>query len=197
MELDDLKSAWNTDPTPTNTPDIMDLIHQKSKGPIAALKTAYRRQRAIVIALMATFIASQAGKVDTLSGGLLFWTYIGGCLALFLSLSYSYRQSRALERRDGRMKDHLEQYVAALERRSARHQAGARIVFLLFVVLLEAIPHFESLRMLGKWHALSPWIRFPAYAAFLVFQYFLSRTLSHRRFGRHLDRLKGLLKEVG
>lgn len=197
MELDDLKKAWKQDDNKqTTTTDIMELIHQKSKGPVGALKTAFRKQIFAVIALMSAVIATQAKNVDSVGSNLLFWTYMGFCCALIAGLYYNYRLTRKMDSMEGPVKSNLEQHVALLEQRLRWQMTGARVVLLFFILLLEVIPHYQHLRMLQTWHELSPLIRFPAYAAFLVFQYFLSRAVTYRKFGRHLQRLKDLLKEA-
>ncbi|GAA4467231.1 hypothetical protein GCM10023189_50530 [Nibrella saemangeumensis] len=197
MELDDLKQAWNqANQQPLKTPDIMNLIHHKSKGPIASLKTAFRKQMLAVGALMAAVIATQAQNVSSVSSHLLFWTYMGFCLGLLIMLYLNYRLTHQMESMDTRVKDNLEQHVIMLEQRLKWQNIGARLVIVFFILLLEVIPYYQSMRMLDTWHGLSPVVRFSSYAAYLVFQYFLSRTVAKNKFGKHLDRLKHLLNEL-
>ena len=197
MELDDLKQAWKQENNKqTKTPDIMELIHQKSKGPIASLKNAFRKQMMVVTAMMSVVIATQANNVDSISSNLLFWTFIGFSLSMILAFYYNYRYTGKMENMDEKVKDNLEHHVTMLEQRLKWQNIFARIVILLFIILLEVIPLYENVRMLNKWHALSPFIRFGSYAAYLVLQYFLSRAVTQKKFGKHLDRLKGLLKEI-
>ena len=197
MELDELKNAWKQENNKqTKTPDIMELIHQKSKGPIASLKNSFRKQMMVVTALMSIVIAIQAKNVDSISSNLLFWTFIGFCLSMIFAFYYNYRYTGKMENMDEKVKDNLEHHVTMLEQRLKWQNIFARIVILLFIILLEVIPLYENLRMLNKWHALSPFIRFGSYAAYLVLQYLVSRAVTQKKFGRHLDRLKGLLKEI-
>lgn len=197
MELEDLKSAWKQEDTkPPKTTDIMQLIHQKSKGPVSSLKNAFRKQLFAVIALMSVVVATQAKNVDSVSSNLLFWSYIGFCLAMIGFLYLNYRLTRKMERMDEQVKQNLEQHLALLERRMRGQMISARVVTLFLILLLEVIPLYQHLRMLDTWHALPPAVRFSSYAAFLLIQYFLSRALTQRKFGRHLDHLKKLLQEV-
>jgi uncharacterized integral membrane protein len=197
MELDDLKQAWKQENNKQiKTPEIMELIHQKSKGTIASLKNAFRKQMMVVIALMSIVIAIQARNVDSLSSNLLFWTFIGFCMTMIFAFYYNYRYTGRMENMDEKVKDNLEHHVTMLQQRLKWQNIFARIVILLFILLLEIIPLYQNLRMLNKWHALSPVIRFSSYAAYLVLQYFISRAVTQKKFGKHLDRLKGLLKEI-
>jgi hypothetical protein len=197
MELDELKKAWKQDEKqqPQNQ-NIMELIHHKSKGPIASLKTAFRKQMSIVTVLMCMIIATNAKNVSSVSSNILFWTYIGFCLAMIAALYVNYRLTREMENMDENVKSNLEQHILLIEQRLKWQATGARIVILFFIFLLEIIPLYQQVRMLDKWHSLSPVIRFSSYAAYLAFQYFISRSIAQKKFGRHLDRLKELVKEL-
>ena len=197
MELDDLKNTWKQDnQKQTKTPNIMEMIHQKSRGPIASLKTAFRKQMAAITVLMSMIIVTNARNVDSVSSNILFWSYIGFCLALIVAFYFNYRLTSKMESMDDRVKNNLEQHVALLEQRLKWQAIGARIVIVFFILLLEIIPHYQHLRMLDKWHSLSPWIRFFSYGAFFIFQYFIGNAVKKKRFGKHLDYLKNLLKEL-
>jgi hypothetical protein len=197
MELDDLKKAWKQENSKqTKTPDIMELIHQKSKGPIASLKNSFRKQMMFVTGMMSIVIATQAGNLDSISSNLLFWTFIGFCLAMIITFYINYRQTGKMASMDDKVKNNLIQYVDMMEQRLKWQNIGARIVILILIFLLEIIPHYQHVRMLDTWHSLSPLIRFSSYAAYLFFQYFISRSVTQRKFGKHLDHLKNLLREV-
>jgi hypothetical protein len=197
MELDDLKKTWKQEnQKQTKTPDIMELIHQKSRGPIASLKNSFRKQMIVVTALMSMVIATQAGNLDSISSNLLFWTFIGFCLAMILTFYMNYRQTGKMEAMDEKVKNNLMKYVNMMEQRLRWQNIGARVVILFLILLLEIIPLYQHVRMLDTWNSLSPLIRFSSYAAYLVFQYYISRSVTRRKFGKHLDHLKYLLKEV-
>jgi hypothetical protein len=197
MELDDLKKAWKQENSKqTKTPDIMELIHQKSKGPIASLKNSFRKQMMFVTAMMTIVIATQAGNLDSISSNILFWTFIGFCLAMIFTFYINYRQTGKMASMDDKVKNNLIQYVDRMEQRLKWQNTGARIVILILILLLEIIPHYQHVRMLDTWHSLHPLIRFSSYAAYLVIQYFISRSVTQRKFGKHLDHLKTLLREV-
>ena len=101
-----------------------------------------------------------------------------------------------MEDNPGISQGNLEQQIWLLEKRISQNLTRIRIALLLFILLTEILPYFQQFRMLNKWHALSPIIRFSSYAAYLVIQYFVSRAVTQKKFGKHLDRLKGLLKEI-
>ena len=64
------------------------------------------------------------------------------------------------------------------------------------MIAMTVVPYFQNFRMLNTWHSLSPFIRFGAYAGLFLFQYFLSRRISDRKFGQPIARLKELVKQM-
>lgn len=194
MELDDLKNTWKQEEQKqTKTPDIMELIHQKSRGPLASLKHAFRRQMIAIAVLMMAISVSNAGNIETIPGYVLYFTYIVFCLSIILVFYFHYRQTSKMERMDKAVKTNLEEYVVQLEQRLNWQYTGSRLVVLLFIVLVEVLPLFYHARMLDKWHSVPPFIRFSSYAVYFLIVYIVSRRVKQRKFGRHLDRLKELL----
>jgi hypothetical protein len=197
MELDDLKQTWKQTTIQTNkNTEIMDLIKHKSYGPIAALKREFRKQIAVMALfplLLFTIIMRDTGNIFT---NILFWSYVAFCLGMLLFASINYRIVNKMGAMDGVVRANLEKQIALLETRLKWKLVALRIVLLFFIVLLEVVPFFQHYRMLDKWHSLSPLVRFGTYAAFLVLQYFLSRMVSERKFGAHINYLKSLIKEM-
>jgi len=197
MELDDLKQAWNhQNKQSSQNQDIMELIHQKSRGPVASLKQAFKKQVRFFICLMIIMIATQISNLNNTAALIFIGTYILFCIGVALFFYQNYRITSELEGMDGNVKSSLEQYVMVLQQRLKWQQVGARIVMLIFILLLEVVPFFLHGRMLDKWHSLPPLIRFNVYAAFLAIQYFLGRSVEKQKFGQHLSYLKELTTEL-
>ena len=108
----------------------------------------------------------------------------------------NYRIVEKMGRMDGKVLSNLEQQIDLLETRLRWKLIGLRVILLFFIALVEIVPHFQHYRMLDKWNSLSPLIRLGTYAAFLVLQYFLSKMVSERKFGGHINYLKSLMKEM-
>jgi hypothetical protein len=197
MELDDLKQTWKQTPLKkaTNT-DIMELIQHKSYGPVSALKTAFRKQIMLMAILPVVLLTTNLGNADAVLTSVLFWSYVVFCLGVIVFSYYNYRIVEKMEGMDGMVKSNLEQQLHLLETRLRWNMIGLRIVLLYFIVLLEVVPYFQHYRMLSKWHSLDPLIRFGAYAAFLILQYFTSRRVCQQKFGRHIAYLKSLVNEL-
>ena len=197
MELDDLKKAWKQDENENlQTQNIMELIHQKSRGPIASLKNSFKRQMLAISTLLVVVLATNSRYIETVPAYILLFTYVAFCLSVILALFLNYRLTGKLESMDGNVKTNLEAYVTMLDRRLKWQYIGSRLVVVVLIILVELLPLFYHARMLDKWHSVSPFIRFPAYAAYLLFVYFMSRKVKERKFGRHLTHLRELLKEM-
>src|SRR5829696_1299549 len=197
MELDDLKRSWNSQPIQsTKYINIMELIQHKSYGPVAALKRGFKRQMRIM-ALMPLFIfATNSMNAEGLLKSILFWAYVVFSIAAVVFFYFNYRIASRMEAMEGNVKANLEKQTLLLEKRLRWKMIGLPIATLFFVLLVEVLPFIQHYSMLTKWHNLSPFIRFGAYALILLMQYTISRRISERRFGEHLGRLKELVQEM-
>src|SRR5215204_1403735 len=197
MELDDLKNTWKQGKTKQQkTPDIMELIHQKRKGPLASLKHAFRRQMIFIAILMMVITVANAQNIETIPGYVLYFTYIAFCIAIILAFYLNYRRTSKMESMDKAVMTNLEEYVVQLEQRLKWQYMGSRFVVLLFIVLVEVLPLFYHARMLDKWHSVSPLVRFSAYAVYFGIVYFVSHRVMQRKFGQHLNHLKKLVNMI-
>lgn len=197
MELDELKQTWKQTLIHKHlNSDIMELILQKSYGPLAALKRAFRKQILIMSILPIFIFLTNLDDVHKVLTSVMFWSYIAFCIGIIIFSWFNYRIVQKMESMDAMVKPNLEQQISVLETRLKWHVNGVRIVFVFFMVLTEVVPYFQHYRMLDKWHSLSPLIRFSAYAGLLLLQYFTIRSVLHRKFGQHLNYLKSLVKEM-
>lgn len=197
MELDDLKQSWKKTTIKKNkNTDIMDIMKHKSYGPIAALKREFRKQIIVMAVLPFFLLFTTVNDISQVFTNVLFWSYVAFCLGMIIFASINYRIVEKMEVMDVSVRSNLQQQIDLLETRLSWKLIGLRIILLFFIVLVEVVPYFQHYRMLDKWHSLSPLIRFGTYAAFLVLQYFLSRIVSERKFGGHINYLKELMKEM-
>ena len=197
MELDDLKQTWQQSQSakPLNT-NIMELIQHKSYGPLAALKKTFIRHILFMIIWPAYIIIDNIDDLHYAFNNVLFWVYIAFSLGIIVFTYYNYRIVSKMESMDNLVKANVEQQVDLLQTRMKWKKTGLTIATLFFIALVEIIPYFQHYRMLDKWHAVAPVIRFLSYAAFMIFQYFVSTWLNERRYGRHLRYLKELANEM-
>jgi len=197
MELDELKHLWQeTDQQKTSNKAIMEMIQNKSYGPVAALKKEFRKQ-IIVMAILPVFMLLT--NVDDISKPLtsvLFWAYVMFCASVVVFAYRNYRIAEQMSSMDGMVKTTLEQHVSLLQQRIQTLFIGLRVALISLIILTEIVPYIQHYRMLDKWHSLSPFIRFGSYIALLSIQYFLSKKMLYRKFGSHLSYLKKVLQEM-
>ncbi len=174
----------------------MQMIQHKSHGPVAALKQSLRRQMIAMTIVPIAIIATNMQHLDKTLTSALFWFYILFCFCVIAFARMNYKVVQQMEKLDGNVKQTLQEHLSLLEKRLQQNLVGIRIALLFFVILTEVLPYFQNFRMLNTWHSLSPWIRFSAYAGLLLFQYFISRVVSQRKFGQHVERLKRMVQEM-
>jgi len=198
MELDDLKQTWKQNDTigKIKNTDIMELIQHKSYGPVAALKKAFNKQMRLMAILPLLVFVTNLDNVQKVFTNIMFWSYIVFCAGVVVYSWFNYRLVRKMEGMDKMVKPNLEEQIDILETRVRWQTIGIRIVAIYFIILMEVLPYIQHIRMLDKWHSLSPLIRFSIYAAFLALQYFTSRKVLYQKFGSHLAYLKSLIMEM-
>src|ERR1044072_5971186 len=197
MELDDLKQTWKQPGTNKNiNTNIMNMIQHKTYGPVAALKKEFRKQIVLMAVLPLLLFSTNIDDMSKPLTSILFWAYILFCAGAATFAYFNYRIVSQMSVMDGRVKSNLEKQVNVLETRIQWKITGLRIAMLFFIVLTETVPYIQHYQMLDKWHALSPLIRFGAYAALLLIQYFAGRIIIYRKFGSHLKYLKELIRDM-
>lgn len=197
MELDELKQEWNkTNIKKTVNTDIMKLIQHKSYGPIAALKRSYRKEILMMAFIPFLLVLTNINNVDGVMRSIMFWSYVVFCIGVISSACYNYCIIDKMSSTDKLVSDYLQQQITIVQTNLKRTVIGIRIALLYFIVLTEVLPYFQHYSMLDKWHAVSPFIRFSAYAVLLIVQYFVNKRVAQRKYGRHLAYLKELAKEM-
>ena len=174
----------------------MNMIQHKTYGPIAALKKEFRKQIIVMSLLPLLLICTNLDDISKPLTSVLFWAYLLLCAGVVVFAYFEYKIVNQMSVMDGRVKLNLEKQVTIPQTRMKWKVTGLRIALLILIVLTEIVPYFQHYRMLDKWHSLSPVIRFSAYAALLLFQYFVGRKVIYRKFGSHLAYLKDLVHEM-
>jgi hypothetical protein len=197
MELDDLKQSWkeNTLKKPINK-NIMEIIQNKSYGPVAALKRSYKKQMLGMSLLPLLILLTNLDDISRPLTSVMYWSYVAFCIGVVVFTFYNYRVADQMQDMNAMVKHNLEQQISLLEKRLHWKIIGLRIALLFFVVLTEVLPYFQHYRVLDKWHSLSPFIRYGFYLLLFMLQYYLSSRVLQNKFGRHLAYLKELTKEM-
>lgn len=174
----------------------MEMMQNKSNGPVAALKRSYRKRMLAMTIMPLVIIATNLQHIDKTLTSALFWFYIVFCIGVIIFSGISYSNVKKLEEMDNVVKSTLVQQIALLERGAKQKLIGVRLAILFFIVLLEVLPYLQHFSMLSKWHALSLFIRYGAYVLFFLFIYYFSRRMNYNRFEKHIIRLKELVTQM-
>lgn len=197
MELDDLKQPWSESAKnikPLNT-NVMEMIQNKSYGPAAQLKKAFKKRLIIIPVVVGILITNLSRKHDIFSDGL-FWFYIIFCLLMMLYFFYNYRLVNKMQYMDNLVKANLEKQVEILERGLKWRLIITRIYFVVFIVMLEILVYYHREPSLVKWYAQPLVIRLLVYAVAIAALYLITKFTFKSRFGSYIENLKKLVQQM-
>src|ERR1700709_266088 len=92
MELDDLKQSWNEqseNELKNLNNNFMEMIHNKSYGPLAELKSKIKRQLVAFPLLIAIFIYNVIKRPDIFKEMLPLMSYFGFCIFILAGFYWS------------------------------------------------------------------------------------------------------------
>lgn len=196
MDLDQLKLKWQERAAHDLVPElnVTQMLRQPAKSALSALKRSFRKQ-IVLLAVLFLLIFYQFRNKD-LFINTFFWWYLFVCLSLCLFFYANLRLVKRLERTDQPLTSHLLTQLSLIEKRMRWHRIFTRVAVIVLIILAETLPFFSDESMVLKWHAVDPLLRVVVYLAFILFQYFVGKRLAQKRYGQHLQRLKGLLNDT-
>src|SRR5438445_7083550 len=109
MELDDLKQHWKENNLKPQNTNIMELIQNKSYGPVAALKREFKKQMRLMAVIPLLLIATNANDISTVFSSLLFWAYVVFCIGMVSFGWASYNIAAKMENNETDVRSNLEQ----------------------------------------------------------------------------------------
>lgn len=197
MELDDLKDKWrNSDPTHTSTSKqkIMELIQQKSHGPVAALKKAFRKQLLIIPTLA-------IGVVDALMNPSrrtdpFFSLFFGIVLLTGVFFAVAYITLHNMSKTDAPVVDQLKRQLRSLQDMMLFYRIISLAGVLMLVIFLEVFKHLWNGLPPAHWYQVGLWLRIPAYGALLFGAYIVFNRIFQKEYGKHLDEIKKSLSDA-
>lgn len=197
MELDELKQTWKqveATMKPANV-NIIELMQNKSYGPVAELKRRFRKQL-IIIPFLVAIVINNLSRNHNIFIDPIFWCYIAFCTFVCLSFYFNYKLLGKMQCMDCMIKSNLEAQVKTLETRLQWYVKGVRIMLVFMIVLLEVLMFLNLEPSFHKWQSQAIVIRLGSYLALVVLQYFVSKLLFKRKYGNHLEYVKKLVAEL-
>jgi hypothetical protein len=198
MELDNLKQAWNKqdrkDVTiPVN--NMMELIHYKSKAPLAELKRRIRIQLLFAPVVVVIF----TGRLITspeLMHDMMIWFFIIVFLALTGYFWFNYRIINRLQKTGPAVKEVIEKDIHTLENGIRKFFIIKNIILIFLAILLEVLMHFHQIPYMEEWYANSIFIRIGLYICLIIFAILVGKYSFNKQFGQHIAFLKELLQKA-
>jgi phosphoglycerol transferase MdoB-like AlkP superfamily enzyme len=195
MELEDLKNTWKQGPKKEQkTTNIMEMIHQRSRGPLASLKKQFKRGLIFTPILILLLIVESVTIVDSIPGRILVLLVIIAIVAALPGMYYNYQLISKMEATPMPVIENLKEYIGILERRIRKGFVVQMLFTLLLIVLVEVLPLFyHDSQDLNQLHAHHPLVRFAIYIFGAGYLYFICRWSYRRNFARKIKPLKELL----
>ncbi|MEO5889827.1 MAG: hypothetical protein ABIQ31_06210 [Ferruginibacter sp.] len=197
MELDDLKEQWkrSTENIKPSNNNIMQLIQNKSTGPLEKLKQRFKKPMVLLPLVVSMLIINLSRRHDIFSDGL-FWFYIGICLVVISYFFYSYRMVSKMQVMDEMVKANLEKQVQTLENSIKKRIVFIRVMAVLFIVLMEILMYYQQEPSFAKWYAQPLLLRLSCYIFLVVLFYFFTRSVKNKRYTKLITNLKELVSQM-
>ncbi|WP_347158533.1 hypothetical protein [Pontibacter chitinilyticus] len=173
----------------------MEIIQNKSNGPIAQLKHRFRKQL-IVLPLVIALVTLNLSRHHDLFSDALFWFFVVIGLVMCGYFLFSYRLVSHIASMEGMVKTNLKKQVTTLERGYRVRMLVLRILPILFLALLELLLFLNQEPSLARWHAQPLGIRLLCYAAVWSAFFLLTKYVLRHKYGRHIQHLKELVAQM-
>ena len=199
MELDDLKQSWNEQSKQELKPlnnDFMEMIHNKSYGPLAELKSKFKRQLITFPIAVGIVIYTFIERPEMMHNGIMYY-FIYCALALVGFNWLNYKLVDRMQQTDSTVKETIEKNLKTLESNFRKYFIVSRVYFIISVILLETFMYFHELKDFETWYSYSVLIRITGYIALFIGVYFISKFSYEKNFGKHISYLKELLNKIG
>ena len=197
MELDDLKNMMDASTSiykPSNN-DTMELINNKSHGPLAMLegklKTALFLFPLTALLFVGVFINNSLAYHS-----LIMWLLLAILFIEFISSLFNYGIVKGLQKPTGNTKENMIAKIAMLDRGFRRHFVINTCLYVAMAVVLEIAMFYHMEKNYEEWYSLPFLLRIACYIGFLIFQFFLKKYFYKKQFGQYLKELNNLVQQL-
>ncbi|WP_316801800.1 hypothetical protein [Pedobacter nototheniae] len=200
MELDNLKNSWNSVSVDLNSNkfDIINATKKEMESPLSALKKISKKQM-LVLPLLFIFLLIMTGFVPEMKSQLLVWMAF---ILLPLTALYHYfnlRMIKGLEETNGSVKNDLQRKVKRLVTSNITYLTLTRVILLILMILAEILLQSNRMDLIPGLEILKfivlP-LRLLIYVGVIGVHYVVSKYTFNLYFGKYLNHLKSLLKEM-
>lgn len=200
MELDNLKSSWKNISVDLNHKefDIILATKKKMESPLNKLHNKMRKQVRILPVLF-SFLIVMMVKTPGLSNSLLMWMAVIIIPITILYYYFNINLIKDLQQVTGSVKTDFQSKVERLIKSNNFYLKISRIIFLILVIVIEFILHTNSLDIMNGLDLMKDILlplRLMIYVGAIGLHYIVSRYTYHYYFGKYLNHLKDLLREM-
>lgn len=199
MELEHLKETWDIESAgklELVNNNIMEIIQHKSYSPVATLKRKFRLQL-LIFPVLFGIVFYKFIKNPVLLTDFTFWFFILFCFSFASFFWLNYSIVNRLQNSGVSVKAAIIKDITILEKGFKKYFIISRIVFVLFIIILEILMYNHKLPDFETWFSYSLPVRILGYILVLIIQYFLAKISFGKQFGQHISFLKGLLQKAG
>jgi hypothetical protein len=197
MELDNFKKMMDASTSiykPENN-NIMELINNKSRGPLAKLernlKSALFLFPLTALVFVAVFINNSLAYHS-----LSMWLLLAILFIEFISSLFNYGIVKKLQRPTGNTKKNMIAKVRILGKDFKRHFVMNACLYVVMAVMLEIAMYYHIERNYEGWYGLPFLLRTICYIGFLIFQFFLKKYFYKKQFGQYFEELNNLVQQL-
>ncbi|MDE1191187.1 MAG: hypothetical protein PW786_03485 [Arachidicoccus sp.] len=209
MELDDLKQAWQQQ-TPEdidvrNDKNIIDMIQNKSYGPLASLKAKYERNFyliAIIYGILIIEFSTLPGRWGRLIHGnkffspLVLWLLLAISFASLINQIWCYVLVRKMQNTQTPIKLDLENNLSFINKSLNIQRIVGIITLVGICVVIEFVTYRQRNGDMKTWYNVSFYLRYLAYIGYVALGYFMNKYSYQRQFGKHIDYMKDMLRKM-
>jgi hypothetical protein len=196
MELEDLKNSWKNIPETTNSKNtIMELMTHKSYGPIATLKETLTKQ-VIAIPILYAVLTWKLLEKPELGSDPFFGLFCGLAIALTIAFLIAYRIVRNMAASGSPVSRNVNKQIISLKKVLFSYRVLAFTAVILLAIFLELFKNKGMALGMQGWFQLSFALRISIYLAALPLLFFVAKSAFDKQFGRHLNNLQSLVKQL-
>ncbi|WP_162915789.1 hypothetical protein [Paraflavitalea soli] len=172
----------------------MELIQQKSHGPAAALKKAFKKQLLIIptlVILVGDAVINPSRQTDPF-----FSLFFGITVLTMVFFAVAYFTLRNMGKTDAPVVDQLKRQLRSLQDMMLFYRIISLAGVLMLVIFLEVFKDLWTGTAVANWYEVGLWLRIPAYGGLLFSAYVVFNRIYQKDYGQHLDELKKSLSET-
>lgn len=197
MELDEVKKTWQnaTLSFHSKNNNVMELIQNKSYGPLSELIKKFKKQLITIPAAIGLLIYQLIRKPHLFQSPSI-WILYSLCFILSIYFAYNYYVAIKLQHPGEAVKINMELQLKKLQSSFKWYRIAAAIYYLLIPVAIELALKYKIEKDFASWGNVDIYVRMLTYIAGIPILWLLSRRWFKAQYKIHLDQLHTLIGQM-